>query len=137
MGPGSAADRRPRAKESRLRRGRRRSSARLRIAGHAARDAVAADPYAVRFVERGTDLVLQNEWFEIDRVIHMDGRESAGNPSLHSARVFGWHVGRRNAGNHDDAHRPADFELYGLSACRGVVRCESSSASRRATAARR
>ena len=24
-------------------------------------------PYAVRFVERGADLVLQNEWFEIDR----------------------------------------------------------------------
>ena len=32
-------------------------------------------PYAVRFVERGADLVLQNEWFEIDRVIHMDGKE--------------------------------------------------------------
>lgn len=32
-------------------------------------------PYAVRFIERGTDLILQNEWFEIDRIIHMDGRE--------------------------------------------------------------
>jgi hypothetical protein len=32
-------------------------------------------PYAVRFLERGADLVLQNEWFEIDRLIHMDGRE--------------------------------------------------------------
>ena len=31
-------------------------------------------PYAIRFIERGPDLVLQNEWFEIDRVIHMDGR---------------------------------------------------------------
>lgn len=30
-------------------------------------------PYAIRFIERGTDLVLQNEWFEIDRLIHMDG----------------------------------------------------------------
>ena len=32
-------------------------------------------PYAVRFIERGADLVLQNEWFEIDRTIHMDGKE--------------------------------------------------------------
>jgi hypothetical protein len=32
-------------------------------------------PYAIRFVQRGADLILQNEWFEIDRVIHMDGRE--------------------------------------------------------------
>jgi hypothetical protein len=34
-------------------------------------------PYAIRFIERGADLVLQNEWFEIDRLIHMDG----GDPS--------------------------------------------------------
>jgi hypothetical protein len=32
-------------------------------------------PYAIRFVRRGADVVLQNEWFEIDRLIHMDGRE--------------------------------------------------------------
>jgi hypothetical protein len=32
-------------------------------------------PYAIRFIERGADLVLQNEWFEIDRLIHMDGGE--------------------------------------------------------------
>jgi hypothetical protein len=32
-------------------------------------------PYAVRFIEQGSDLILQNEWFEIDRVIHMDGKE--------------------------------------------------------------
>lgn len=32
-------------------------------------------PYAVRFLERENgDIVQQNEWFEIDRVIHMDGR---------------------------------------------------------------
>jgi hypothetical protein len=36
-------------------------------------------PYAVRFVERGMDLVLQNEWFEIDRLIHMDGRQPRAN----------------------------------------------------------
>lgn len=32
-------------------------------------------PYAVRFLERDGDIIQQNEWFEIDRVIHMDGRE--------------------------------------------------------------
>jgi hypothetical protein len=36
-------------------------------------------PYAIRFIERGADLVLQNEWFEIDRLIHMDGREPPAN----------------------------------------------------------
>ena len=36
-------------------------------------------PYAIRFIERGPDLILQNEWFEIDRVIHMDGREPGPN----------------------------------------------------------
>jgi hypothetical protein len=34
-------------------------------------------PYAIRFVERGSDLLLQNEWFEIDRIIRMDGREAS------------------------------------------------------------
>jgi hypothetical protein len=29
-------------------------------------------PYAIRFLERDGDLILQNEWFEIDRLIHMD-----------------------------------------------------------------
>jgi hypothetical protein len=32
-------------------------------------------PYAIRFIERGGDIVLQNEWFELDRLIHMDGQE--------------------------------------------------------------
>jgi hypothetical protein len=34
-------------------------------------------PYAIRFLRRGGDIVQQNEWFEIDRLIHMDGREPA------------------------------------------------------------
>jgi hypothetical protein len=34
-------------------------------------------PYAIRIVERDGDLILQNEWFEIDRLIHMDGRPRA------------------------------------------------------------
>jgi Family of unknown function (DUF6152) len=32
-------------------------------------------PYAIRFIERDGDIVEQNEWFEIDRLIHMDGAE--------------------------------------------------------------
>ncbi len=31
-------------------------------------------PYAIRLLERDGDIVQQNEWFEIDRLIHMDGR---------------------------------------------------------------
>jgi len=30
-------------------------------------------PYGIRFIRRDADIVLQNEWFEIDRVIHMLG----------------------------------------------------------------
>ena len=37
-------------------------------------------PYAVRFIRRGDDIVLQNEWFEIDRLIHMDGAPRANEP---------------------------------------------------------
>ena len=49
-------------------------------------------PYAIRFVERGSDLVLQNEWFEIDRTIHMDGKEPP--PTSRSRRS----ATRRDAG---------------------------------------
>jgi hypothetical protein len=34
-------------------------------------------PYAIRFAERGSDIVEQNEWFEVERLIHMDGRPPA------------------------------------------------------------
>ena len=37
-------------------------------------------PYAIRFIERGTDLVLQNEWFEIDRLIRMGSEPPADTP---------------------------------------------------------
>ena len=36
-------------------------------------------PYAIRFIESGDDLIQQNEWFEIDRLIHMDGRPPPAN----------------------------------------------------------
>jgi len=32
-------------------------------------------PYAISFVRRDGDIVMRNEWFEIDRLIHMDGEE--------------------------------------------------------------
>ena len=32
-------------------------------------------PYAIRLLERDGVIIQQNEWFEIDRVIHMDGAE--------------------------------------------------------------
>ena len=71
-------------------------------------------PYAVRFVERGTDLVLQNEWFEIDRLIHMDGREpSAAEPYT----PLGYSVGRWDGEALVVTTTHIDwpyFELYGL-----------------------
>jgi len=50
-------------------------------------------PYAVRFIERGADLVLQNEWFEIDRTIHMDGREHPKGRDL-IPTFYGHSIGR-------------------------------------------
>jgi hypothetical protein len=72
-------------------------------------------PYAIRFIERGADLVLQNEWFEIDRFIHMDGREpSADTPYT----PLGYSAGKWDG---DDALVVTTthidwpyFELYGL-----------------------
>ena len=52
-------------------------------------------PYAIRFIRQGGDLVQQNEWFEIDRLIHMDGRSPPANqpytPLGHAAG--GWDGG--------------------------------------------
>ena len=64
-------------------------------------------PYAVRFVERGADLVLQNEWFEIDRLIHMDGRAPPADAPYAPLGYSAGSVGRRRARRHDDAHRLA------------------------------
>jgi len=71
-------------------------------------------PYAVRFVERGADLVLQNEWFEIDRVIHMDGKE----PPVDQAHTpLGYSAGRWEGESLLVTTTHIDwpyFELYGL-----------------------
>ena len=49
-------------------------------------------PYAIRFIERGPDVILQNEWFEIDRVIHMDGRDP---PADQPYTPLGYSAGKR------------------------------------------
>jgi hypothetical protein len=71
-------------------------------------------PYAIRFLERGTDLVLQNEWFEIDRLIHMDGREPAANEPY---TPLGYSVGRWEVDTLVVTTTHIDwpyFEIYGL-----------------------
>ncbi|RPI61885.1 MAG: hypothetical protein EHM50_04915, partial [Lysobacterales bacterium] len=71
-------------------------------------------PYAVRFVERGTDLVLQNEWFEIDRLIHMDGRAPPANQTY---TPLGYSAGRWDGETLEITTTHIDwpyFELYGL-----------------------
>jgi hypothetical protein len=71
-------------------------------------------PYAIRFVERGPDLILQNEWFEIDRVIHMDGREP---PADHPYTPLGYSAGKWEGESLVITTTHIDwpyFELYGL-----------------------
>ena len=71
-------------------------------------------PYAVRFIERGADLVLQNEWFEIDRTIHMDGKEP---PADAPYTPLGYSAGRWDGEALVITTTHIDwpyFELYGL-----------------------
>jgi hypothetical protein len=71
-------------------------------------------PYAIRFVERGEDLVLQNEWFEIDRLVHMDGREP---PTDQPYTPLGYSAGRWDGDALVVTTTHIDwpyFELYGL-----------------------
>jgi hypothetical protein len=71
-------------------------------------------PYAVRFIERGADLVLQNEWFEIDRLIHMDGKEP---PASTAYTPLGYSAGRWDGDSLVITTTHIDwpyFELYGL-----------------------
>jgi len=71
-------------------------------------------PYAVRFIERGQDLVLQNEWFEIDRTIHMNGREP---PADQPYTPLGYSAGKWENGALVITTTHIDwpyFELYGL-----------------------
>ena len=110
---GSAADGGGARGQSRLRRGRRRCSVGLRAARHAARDA-AQRPVRHPLHQRGTDLVLQNEWFEIDRLIHMDGREPPANQAY---TPLGYSAGRWDGDALVITTTHIDwpyFELYGL-----------------------
>ena len=71
-------------------------------------------PYAIRFIKRGSDLVLQNEWFEIDRVIHMDGRAPAADTPY---TPLGYSAGRWDGDALVITTTHIDwpyFELYGL-----------------------
>jgi hypothetical protein len=71
-------------------------------------------PYAIRFMQRGEDLVLQNEWFEIDRLIHMDGREP---PADQAYTPLGYSAGRWDGDALVVTTTHIDwpyFELYGL-----------------------
>src|SRR5690606_9599112 len=71
-------------------------------------------PYAIRFVEQGGDIILQNEWFEIDRLIHMDGREP---PPDHPYTPLGFSAGRWDGESLVVTTTHIDwpyFQLYGL-----------------------
>ena len=71
-------------------------------------------PYAVRFVQRGSDLVMQNEWFEIDRTIHMDGQSP---PADAPYTPLGYSAGRWDGDALVITTTHIDwpyFELYGL-----------------------
>jgi len=71
-------------------------------------------PYAIRFIERGADIVLQNEWFEIDRLIHMDGRAP---PADQSYTPLGYSAGRWEGDSLVVTTTHIDwpyFQLYGL-----------------------
>jgi Family of unknown function (DUF6152) len=71
-------------------------------------------PYAIRFIERGSDLVLQNEWFEIDRLIHMDGAEP---PAAQPYTPLGYSAGHWDGASLVITTTHIDwpyFQLYGL-----------------------
>jgi Family of unknown function (DUF6152) len=71
-------------------------------------------PYGIRFVKQGSDLVLKNEWFEIDRLIHMDGKEPAADAPY---TPLGYSAGRWDGDALEITTTHIDwpyFELYGL-----------------------
>jgi len=71
-------------------------------------------PYAIRFLRRGADIVQQNEWFEIDRLIHMDGREP---PPDQPYTPLGYSAGRWDSDTLVITTTHIDwpyFQLYGL-----------------------
>jgi hypothetical protein len=71
-------------------------------------------PYAIRFIERDGDIIQQNEWFEIDRLIHMDGREP---PADEPYTPLGYSAGRWDGDALVITTTHIDwpyFQLYGL-----------------------
>jgi hypothetical protein len=70
--------------------------------------------YAIRFVRMGSDLVLKNEYREIDRVIHMSEADAAGR---HPPSPLGWSTGKWDGATLVVTTRDIDwpyFQLYGL-----------------------
>jgi len=71
-------------------------------------------PYAIRLIERDGDVVEQNEWFEIDRTIHMDGRPP---PADQPYTPLGYSAGRWDGAALVVTTTHIDwpyFQLYGL-----------------------
>jgi len=72
-------------------------------------------PYAIRFLETPDgDIIQQNEWFEIDRLIHMDGREPPANQPY---EPLGYSAGRWDGNALVVTTTHIDwpyFQLYGL-----------------------
>jgi hypothetical protein len=71
-------------------------------------------PYAIQFIERDGDIIQRNEWFEIDRLIHMGGSEpTADQPYV----PLGYSVGRWEGDALVVTTTHIDwpyFQLYGL-----------------------
>jgi len=71
-------------------------------------------PYAIRFLERDGNIIQQNEWFEVDRLIHMDGRQP---PANQPHTPLGYSAGRWDGDALVVTTTHIDwpyFQLYGL-----------------------
>ncbi len=71
-------------------------------------------PYAIRFLERDGDIIQQNEWFEVDRLIHMDGQPP---PADQAHTPLGYSAGRWMGDTLEITTTHIDwpyFQLYGL-----------------------
>jgi hypothetical protein len=70
--------------------------------------------FGIRFVRRGNDIVHENEYREIDRVIHMPG---AAAPGRHAPSPLGWSTGKWDGATLVVTTTDIDypyFQLYGL-----------------------
>jgi hypothetical protein len=70
--------------------------------------------YAIRFVREGNDIVIENEYRDIDRVIHMSAGAAAGN---RAPTPLGWSTGRWDGETLVVTTTDIDwpyFQLYGL-----------------------